>query len=117
MATNRDQRYDNDEDDELEDLKPSKRRRRVEGDDEPPRKKRRAMPQIKEFSVWVDFGKFISDLKFDAPEGFGVEDVESFIFDLKDEGWKIYQKTKPKNRDNDRGNYQKGGRNRGNWND
>ena len=113
QGTNKQRQFEENEE-ELEDLKPSRRRNR----EETQRSKRHATPQIKEFSVWVDFGKFISDIKFDAPEGFGVEDVEEYIYNLRDEGWKIYQKAKPKNREGGRDNYQnKGGRNRGHYND
>ena len=90
MDTRQDERYE--DDDELEDLKPAKRRRRrnTEEDDAPPRKKR-AYPEMVSFTVMYAFGKHNSIAEYSAPPGFTPDDIDEFILDQKDEGFKVYK--------------------------
>ena len=89
MNTRQDERYE--DDDELEDLKPAKRRRRnTQEEDAPPRKKR-AYPEMVSFTVMYAFGKHNSIAEYSAPPGFTPDDIDEFILDQKDEGYKVYK--------------------------
>lgn len=93
MSEDRDNRRDEDDDD-LQELK--RRRSRRDDDGEPKlHGRRKQRPEIKEFSVLADFGKFLSQITYTAPEGYTEEDVEDFIYDKKDDGLKTYSKSKP----------------------
>ena len=95
MAEDRDRREDREEDDDLQELKRRRSRRNDDDSDDKPRNRRKQRPEIKEFSVLADFGKFLSQITYTAPEGYTEEDVEDFIYDKKDDGLKTYSKSKP----------------------
>jgi hypothetical protein len=78
-----------DEEDELEELK-SRRSSRSS------RRSHRAAaePVIASFTVMYDFGKFYATVEYKAPDGWTSEDVEEYIFTLKDSGEPIYKPRK-----------------------
>lgn len=95
--------YKDDEfDEEYEELKRNRKRRRRENDDEPRGRSRRSQPTLKQFSVLADYGKFLATLVYEAPEGWTDQDVEDYIYDLRDSGLKTYTKSPGNNRRNNR---------------
>lgn len=90
MSEDRDRRDDRDEDEDLQELK-RRRSRRVDDSEDKPRRRRQG-PELKEFSVLWNFGKFLSTCTYTAPEGFDERDVEDFIYDKRDDGLKTYSK-------------------------
>ena len=108
MAEARDRREQ--DDDELEDLKP-RSRRRDDDEDEQPRRKRRAVPVMKTFSVMYNFGKYYAKCEYEAPEGFTPADVDDFIYGQKEDGERVFEPRQKKDRDrNDRYSNSRGGR-------